>query len=151
MEVPTPPRNFFCPKCRRRSSAQGGTLCPRCLDDRELLNEDVTTCPPFLDGEDFERFMRKLAVHAHVRRPSAARAVTLDQMEMSLTDAVVDALPLYYISTLEYTRAKQKSTGSKGSYTLKAKIPQNVLYRTVEKLGLWTKQEPEPEDGFTEA
>ncbi len=151
MEVPTPPRNVFCPKCNRRTVRQGGTLCARCFEDRTLLREDVTACPPFLEAKDFDRFMRKLAVHAHAPRPPAAKKVTLDQMELSLTEAVVDALPLFYISTMAYSDAKQKTTGVKGSYTIKAKIPQDVLYRTIEKLGLWTRQEPEDQDGFAEA
>ena len=118
-------------------------MCPRCVEDCELLAENVTSCPPYLTAEDFERFIRKLAVHAHANRDPDHRPVTIDHMEIGLAEAVVEKLPPFYVSLMEYAPERKRQTGLNGSYTIKAKIPQALLYGTVEQLGLWTRENPE--------
>ena len=132
---------LICSACKN-FAAQQGRLCVRCHEDGELKKENVTSCPELLGVDDFDRFMRKLAIHAHARRAADAEAITLDQMELGLRDAVLQALPLYYISIYEYSPERQRQTGVGASFTLKTRIPQSVLYRTVEKLELWTPKDP---------
>ena len=139
-----------CEECDR-SVDQAGTLCIQCREDLKLFKEKVTACPPLLDAKAFERFIRKLAVHAYVKRTEAAKGITLDLMEIRLMQAVVEALPAYYVSIFEYGPERQRQTGRHGSYTIKASIPQNVLYRTVEGLDLWVRQEPKDGGGLSEA
>ncbi len=129
------------------------TKCSRCIEDCKLLEEKVTSCPPHLTAEDFERFMRKLAVHAHANRDPDDKPMTIDYMEIGLTEAVVEALPAFYVSLMEYEPERKRQTGLNGSYTIKAKIPQELLYGTVERLGLWTRETPEESegDGLTDA
>jgi hypothetical protein len=133
---------LICERCRESAASKNSKHCSRCSKEDRLLRESVTSCPPFLTIKDFHKFMRKLAVHAHAGRSSEAKPVTLQQMQERLTEAILRALPLYYVSMLEYDRKKQESTGVIGSYTFKAKLPQNVLYKTVEKLEIWKPIDP---------
>lgn len=137
---------MVCDRCKSIPPESGKAFCNLCSLEDAFLKEDVTACPPLLGLEDFARFMHKLAVHAHTSRMDKAKGVSLTQMEESLTDAVLKALPLYYVSTLEYDENRRRSTGWRGSYTFKAALPKAVLYKTVEKLKLWTPKEDE--DGF---
>ena len=137
--------NNVCTECRKVTE-QGVTICVRCVEDCELLTEDVTQCPPFLTSEDFERFIRKLAVHAHANQDPDDEQLIIDRFEISLAEQVAKALPRFYVSNLDYDAARRRQTGVDGSYTIKASIPQEVLYGTVERLKLWTRQNPEEEE-----
>lgn len=125
-----------CPECARQ-----GSPCIRCRKDAALLQEEVTKCPLFLDRADFERFMRKVSLHAYAGRPPQAAHITFEKMEARLLQEVIEALPLHYVSVLQ--------DGSRWyRYTFKAKLPQDVLYRVVEKLGIWTVQDPDDDGEF---
>jgi len=87
--------------------------------------------------------MHKFAVHAHASRTRDARHVSLDQMEESLTGVVLKALPMYYVSVLDYDQPRRKTSGFCGSYTFKAAMPREVLYRTLEKVELWIRIDPD--------
>ncbi len=137
------PEPVPCIQCEERPAVAEG-LCAECKDYAQLLKEDVTECPAFLTQHDFQAFMHRLSVHAHHQRPPQAAHIPLIQMEMNLTEAVLQALPRYYVSMLEYTsEERQKAGGCKGGYTFKARLPQEILYKTVEKLGLWKPQDPD--------
>ncbi len=137
--------NNVCIECKKVTE-KGVTICARCVVDCELLTEDVTLCPPFLTSEDFERFIRKLAVHAHANQDPDDEQLTIDRFEISLAEQVAKALPRFYVSNLDYDAARRRQTGVDGSYTIKASIPQEILYGTVERLKLWTRQDPEEEE-----
>ncbi len=149
-----PPTNDVCRECKK-SIEPGMTRCPRCVEDCELLSEDVTQCPPFLTAKDFDRFVRKLAVHAHANQDPDAQPLSIDQFEHSVAKSITNALPPFYVSILEYEPERQRQMGVEASYTIKANIPQELLYGTVERLKLWTRENPEEEEaddgGFTGA
>ena len=108
-------------------------------------------CPLLLSQEDFEQFAHKLAVHAYNERPKTAKQVTLPHMELHLKEAILEALPRFYVSMLKYNKAQQQTAKATGSYTFKAKLPQEVLYKTIEKLGLWSPYDPDTGNEFLEA
>jgi hypothetical protein len=131
-----------CDRCHESHPEPGKKFCRVCAKEDRLLEEAVTKCPAFLTADDFEVFMRKLAVHAHAGRAPNAKRVTLWHMRDSLTEAIIKALPMHYVSVLEYDSGKRARTTTLGSYTFKALLPQDVLYRTVEKLGIWRPIDP---------
>lgn len=128
----------LCLRCRERSSLAGLDVCEPCVEYDRLLSESLTACPETLSYDGFVRFMKKLSVHAHATRPPAALHVSLAWMEESLTAAVLKALPLYYVSVLENLPKDVKETGVRLHYTFKARLPRETLYRTIEKLRLWS-------------
>jgi hypothetical protein len=138
MNKPVP---VLCMKCRERSPLIGLDVCAPCIEYDRLLGESLTACPEILSYDEFVRFMKKLSVHAHATRPPGARQVSLEQMEESLTAAVLKALPLYFISVLENSPKDVKETGIRLHYTFKTKLPREILYQTVEKLKLWKPDE----------
>lgn len=145
------PETVYCERCLERSSLAGSSLCASCVEYERLLAEELTACPVKLTSDDFQRFMRKVAVHAHATRPPDALGVTLLQMELSLTEVVLQNIPNYYVSVFEYDPEDQLEQRVKGSYTFKAAIPQDVLYRAMEKTQIWRRYDPEDPDNFAGA
>ncbi len=103
--------NNVCTECKK-DAEKGVTICARCVEDCELLTEDVTLCPPFLTSEDFERFVRKLAVHAHANQDPDDEQLTIDRFEISLAEQVAKALPRFYVSNLDYDAARVDVTST---------------------------------------
>ncbi len=141
MSGPTP---LFCTQCKQNRQTAGSELCADCVEYQQLLKEDILTCPLFLKELDFQAFMHRFAVHAHAQRTPEAGNVTLLQMELRLTEVVLRAIPPYYVSLLEYDRYEQQQVGgAKGGYTFKTALPQDLLFKTLEKKALIRPQDPD--------
>jgi hypothetical protein len=141
MNKPVP---VFCTTCRERSPLAGLGICAPCVEYDRLLSESLAACPETLSYDEFARFMRKLSIHAHATRPPKALHVSSAQMEEALTVVILEALPLRYVSVLKSSLEEVRETGMLLRYTFKTRLPREELYRTVEKLGLWSSGDDTP-------
>lgn len=142
------------PRCRWcwiNPSPGADALCEDCRKKEALLEEGLTECPDALQKEDFERFLWKIAVYSRrALGPKAHRRWTLSHLKQSLELAIIEALPPYYVSMV--TKRRGDAAGAVVTYTLKAAIPKEVLYRTAEKLGIWNPvDEDKDKDRFSGA
>lgn len=135
----------ICLRCEVNFARPKKPLCGPCIMDNKLLKEDLVECPEFLESDELCRFIRKLAAHACAGRGEDGETVTRSNMEASLMDVILRALPLHYVSTVKASPEEIKESGVDTWHTIKAPIPRAVLYAAIEKLGLWTVQDPEEE------
>jgi hypothetical protein len=110
---------------------------------KALKTEELMACPLKLDRDAFERFMLKFAVHAHkgnLDAPTRVRGqrvtLSVEDSALRLKEAVLEAFPLYYVSMFNKGAMAQLASGAKGTYTFKADVPQEVLFKTMEKIGI---------------
>jgi len=139
----------ICLWCPAVLSPESESLCPKCSEREAMLKEGLTTAPELISQQDLDRFFWKLSVYAikgmklHQGRP----LWTLDHVRNSLAIPVIKALPLNYISLLEFPDDPERLI----SFTVKTRIPRALLFKTVEKLNIWKpvdKDKEEP-DNFT--
>ena len=138
-----------CLWCYAILSKESESLCPSCREKEAMLKEGLTRGPALFTQEELERFFWKLAVYAikgmklHNGRP----LWTLDHVRNSLSIPILEALPLNYISLMKIPEDDEHLV----VFTVKAKIPKTLLFKTVEKLKIWEpidKDKEEP-DNFT--
>lgn len=143
-----------CLWCPAILSSESESLCHKCSEKEAMLKEGLTTAPEMLSQDDLDRFFWKLSVYAikgmklHKGRP----LWTLDHVRNSLSIPIVKALPLNYISLMEFPD-NDPDQDKLVSFTVKTKIPRSLLFKTVEKLKIWQpidKDKEEP-DNFTGA
>lgn len=119
-------------------------LCQKCAEKEAMLKEGLTTVPEKLSKEDLDRFFWKLSVYAikgmklHKGRP----LWTLDHVRNSLSIPILEALPLNYISLMKIPEDDEHLV----VFTVKAKIPKTLLFKTVEKLKIWEPIDKDKED-----
>lgn len=139
----------ICLWCPAKLSTGSQSLCPACSDKEAMLKEGLTRAPALFTQEELDRFFWKLAVYAikgmkaHKGRP----LWSLDHVRNSLAIPILEALPLNYISIMKYPEDAERLV----SFTVKTRIPRDLLFKTVEKLKIWEpidKDKEEP-DNFT--
>lgn len=137
-----------CTWCPTPLPADAQLLCGACAEKEAMLKEGLTNVPDRLTREDFERFLWKLAVYAiKGMRPRW----TLEHVRNSLALPIVEGLPMNYISFIKGVVREKGEPAEEPVYTVKAPIPKMVLFKTVERLGIWKpvdKDKEEP-DNFT--
>lgn len=134
-----------CVRCEVNVARPKKLLCGSCMADNKLLKESLVECPEFLEGDEMKQFIRKLAAHACASRTEDGNTITRTHMEGSLMDVILRALPLHYVSTVKVDPGEAQHPDTNVLHTIKAPIPREVLYRVIEKLGIWTT--PESEEG----
>lgn len=132
-----------CVRCESNIARPKKLLCGSCMADNKLLKENLVECPESLEGPEMKQFIRKLAAHACASRTEDGKLITRTHMEASLMDVILRALPLHYVSTV---KVDPDRSDINVLHTIKAPIPREVLYQVIEKLGIWTSQDPEEED-----
>jgi hypothetical protein len=126
------------------------SLCLDCTHKESMLKEGLTTAPDFLKREDFERFLWKLSVYA-MKAMDPKQRWTLEHVRNSLALPIVEALPLKYMSVIKDEPREPGEPAREVVYTIKAPIPKTLLYKTVERLGIWNPIKKEEPDDFTGA
>lgn len=131
------------------------SLCQDCTEKEAMLKEGLTTAPELLERADFDRFLWKLAVYAikTMEHPEGGTRWTLEHLRNSLMVAVVEALPLDYVSVTKkwLKEAKPGEPAKEVVFTLKKAVPKVLLYKTIERLGIWTPTQKEDGDDFAGA
>lgn len=143
----------ICRWCFSPLIKEAESLCLDCTAKEAMLKEGLTTAPEHLDRPEFDRFLWKLAVYAikTMEHPEGGTRWTIGHLRDSLTLAVVDALPLDYVSVVKKF-LKEGEPAKEVTFTLKKSIPKMLLFRTIEKLGIWNPIEKDGEpDNFAGA
>lgn len=146
----------ICRWCFSPLIKEAESLCLDCTAKEAMLKEGLTTAPEHLDRPEFDRFLWKLAVYAikTMEHPEGGTRWSLRHLRDSLTIAVIESLPLDYVSvTKEWTKERKPGEPAKEVvFTLKKPIPKMLLFKTIEKLGIWNPIEKDEEpDSFAGA
>lgn len=143
----------FCRWCCAPLVKDAESLCLDCASKEAMLKEGLTTAPDRLRQDDFDRFLWKLAVYAikTMDHPVTGPRWTIDHVRNSLALPIVKALPLNYISVMNTKKKRHDQAAEEVVFTVKAPIPKTLLYKTVEKLGIWQPIDKEEPDNFTGA
>lgn len=139
----------ICRWCHSKLEGEAESLCQACVAKEEMLKEGLTTAPDLIRQEDFERFLWKLAVYAikTMEHPEGGTRWPLEHIRNSLLIPILRALPRHYISLMGVPMDDERRVTGAPKYTIKTSIPKKLLFRTVEKLGIWDKVESD--DDFT--
>lgn len=143
----------ICRWCFTPLTKEAESLCLDCREKEAMLKEGLTTAPALMVREDFERFLWKLAVYAikAMEHPEGGARWTLEHMRDSITLAILKSLPMDYISMTEkFSKSWRPGDPPKDVvYTIKKPIPKALLFKTIEKLGIWNPIEKDGEpDSF---
>ena len=143
----------LCRWCFSELPEDAESLCPDCADKEALLKEGLTAAPQEFGRDDFDRFLWKLAVYAIkvMEHPEGGTRWTLEHMRDSLMLAVLQALPMDHVSvSFKWPADRKPGDPPKDvTYTIKKPIPKILLFKTVERLGIWTLTEKDEPDNFT--
>jgi hypothetical protein len=141
----------ICRWCFLPLAQEAESLCQDCTEKEAMLKEGLTVAPDPLARDDFERFLWKLAVYAikTMEHPEGGTRWTLEHLRDSLTLALLQALPMDYISMTSKFPGDPKTGDPPKNvvYTVKKSIPKMLLFKTIERLGIWN---PIEKDGDPE-
>jgi len=132
------------------------SLCPDCSEKEAMLKEGLTTAPDALDRAEFDRFLWKLAVYAMktMEHPEGGTRWTLEHLRTSLMLPLLEELHLDYVSVVKKWSPEPKpgDPPREVTFTLKKPIPKMLIFKILEKLGIWNPIEKDGEpDSFTGA
>lgn len=149
---------MICGFCLRRSERVAvtsyGTVCPECLPGlesrelalyHELIQEESTGMPPFLDIEDFERLVLKFAIHWLARasletirhlRESQPSLLRPRMLALFMKERIIGKIPMMYVSAMDSEGHDSLFHG--GTYEFKKKVPDAVVLEAMRKAGYVT-------------
>jgi hypothetical protein len=145
----------ICRWCFSELPEDSESLCPSCAEKETLLKEGLATGPEEFGKEDFDRFLWKLAAYAIkvMEHPEGGTPWTIGHMRDSLMLAVLQALPMDHVSmSFKFSPDRKPGDPPKDvAYTIKKPIPRILLFKTVERLGIWSLTEKDEPDNFAGA